>query len=147
MLAIAVAIVAIPSVFAAENSGDFTSEPDKTMAAAHESFVKKDTDAAARHIHDAATYVEEESKKVADGSKEDVRKAGHELEKLGNGVKDGSVKSADELTKTFAKVDHALAKAGTRPPKRAGRRARIPERRFGRPATAWKVRPSGPAAN
>jgi hypothetical protein len=31
------------------------------------------------------------------------------LDKLGDGVKNGTVKSADDLKKTFAKVDHQIA--------------------------------------
>ena len=34
-----------------------------------------------------------------------MKKAGEELDKLGKGVKDGTVKSGDEMKKTFAKVE------------------------------------------
>jgi len=111
MLIIAAWIVAIPAVYAQTSSGDFTNEPDKTMASAHESFLKGETDKAAEQINKAAAYVKKEADKVAKDSKEGVKKAGDELEKLGQGVKKGTVKSGDELKKTFAKVDYELAKA------------------------------------
>ena len=44
-------------------------------------------------------------------TKEGVKKAADDLDKLGQGVKKGTVKSSDELKKTFAKVDYELAKA------------------------------------
>jgi hypothetical protein len=40
-----------------------------------------------------------------------MKKAGDELEQLGQSVKSGAVKSGDELKKSFAHVDNALAKA------------------------------------
>ena len=40
MLIIAVLMAAIPAVYAQTSPGDFTNEPDKNMAAAHESFLK-----------------------------------------------------------------------------------------------------------
>jgi hypothetical protein len=85
------------------------SESSKQMTAAHESFVKKDMNQAAAHIHQAAAAVKKESDKVAEGSKEGMKKAGEELDKLGDGVKNGTVKSEAELKKTFAKVDHQVA--------------------------------------
>ena len=53
------------------------------MAAAHQSFVKKDMNKAAAQIGKAADYVKKEASKVAKGSKEGVMKAGDELGKLG----------------------------------------------------------------
>jgi len=111
MLSIAVLMVVIPAVYAQKSSGDFTKEPDKTMAKAHESFVKGDINKAAEQIHKAAAYVKKEADKVAQDTKEGVKKAADDLDKLGQGVKKGTVKSSDDLKKTFAKVDYELAKA------------------------------------
>jgi hypothetical protein len=102
-------VACIPAVYAQSSPADFSGEPDKTMAAAHESFVKKDMNKAAEQIGKAADYVKKEAGKVAKSSKEGVMKAGDELGKLGQGVKKGAVKSGDELNKTYGKVDHALA--------------------------------------
>ena len=38
-----------------------------------------------------------------------MKKAGDELDKLGDGVKNGRVKSSAELERTFAKVDHRIS--------------------------------------
>ena len=111
MVIIAVLMVAIPAVSAQTSPGDFTNEPDKTMAKAHESFVKGDINKAVEYIHKAAAYVKKEADKVAKDTKEGVKKAADDLDKLGQGVKKGTVKSSDELKKTFAKVDYELAKA------------------------------------
>ena len=48
---------------------------------------------------------------MAASAKEGVKEAGDELDKLGQSVKSGAVKSDDELKKTFAHVDNELAKA------------------------------------
>ena len=105
VLSIAGATLALAQV----NPDDFTEEPDKTMAASHASFVKGDTAKASQQIRKAATYVRNESSEVAASAKEDVEKAAASLDKLGRDVKNGTVKSGDELKKTFARVDHALA--------------------------------------
>ena len=70
MLSIAVLVATISAVYAQTSPANFTSEPDKTMAAAHESFVKKDMNKAAEQIHKAADYVKKEADKVAKDSKE-----------------------------------------------------------------------------
>jgi hypothetical protein len=98
-----------PTVFAENAPTDFTTEPDKTLAAAHESFLKKDTDKAAEQIHKAAAGVKAEADKVTADSKAGMKKAGDELDKLGDGVKAGTVKSETEVKQTFAKVDHQIA--------------------------------------
>jgi hypothetical protein len=97
--------------FAQAASGEFANEPDKSMAAANEAFLKDNMNKAAEQIGKAAAYVKKEADKVAAGSKEGVKKAGDALAKLGGDVKQGAVKSGDDLKKTFAAVDHALAKA------------------------------------
>ncbi len=86
-----------------------TNEPDKSMDAAHESFLKKDAKASSEHIAEASTYVKKQSEDMAEDSKADVKKAGENLDKLGDGVKKGSVKSDDEMKKVFAETDRALA--------------------------------------
>lgn len=84
-------------------------EPEKSLTAAHDSFVKKDMDAAARHIHNAALIVKNESKKVSGASKVGMHRAGDELDRLGRDVKAGTVKSDAAVKRTFAKVDHQMA--------------------------------------
>lgn len=103
-------IAIIPAVYAQAPS-DFASEPDKTMASAHESFLKGDMDKAAEHIRKAAVYVRTEGGKVAKDAQKPVKKAADDLDRLGQNVKKGTVKSGDQLKKTFAQVDHQLATA------------------------------------
>ena len=90
---------------------DFSGEPDQSMAAAHDSFVKGDMKKAGNDIDKASAYVKKESGHVAVGARADLTKAGAELDKLGKSVKAGTMKSDDEMKKTFAKVDHSLASA------------------------------------
>jgi hypothetical protein len=105
-----VAVLIAARVYAQAPS-DFASEPDKSMASAHESFLKGDMNKAADHIKKATAYVRTQEKKVAKDASKGVKKAGDDLEKLGADVKKGVVKSPDQLKKTFAQVDHALATA------------------------------------
>src|SRR4030065_11637 len=87
MLIIAVLMAAISVVYAQTSSGDFTNEPDKTMASAHESFLKGEMNKAAEQINKAAAYVKKEADKVRQRTKEGGKKAGHDLDKLGQGVR------------------------------------------------------------
>ena len=67
-------LIAVVSTVHAQAPGDFAGEPDKTMASAHESFVKGDMKKAADQIHKAAVYVKKEGNKVAkdaQGSREE----------------------------------------------------------------------------
>jgi hypothetical protein len=105
MLIIALLMAVIPTAYAQTAPGDFTNEPDKSTAAAHESFLKGEMNKAAEQINKAAVYVKKEADKVAKDASVGVKKAGDDLEKLGQGVKKGTVKSSDELKKTFAKVE------------------------------------------
>jgi hypothetical protein len=109
-LIVAGLMAAIPTVYA-QAPGDFAGEPDKSMANAHESFLKGEMNKAGDHIHKAAVYVRKEGDKVGKGAKKTVMKAGDDLDRLGRDVKKGAVKSGDQLKKTFAQVDHALATA------------------------------------
>ncbi|MDP3016290.1 MAG: hypothetical protein Q8N70_04360, partial [Deltaproteobacteria bacterium] len=104
MFIIALLMAPIPAVYAQTSPGDFTNEPDKTMASAHESFLKGEMNKAAEQINRAAAYVRKEADKVAKDTREGLKKAADELEELGQGVKKGTVKSSNELKKTFAKV-------------------------------------------
>ena len=97
LLSVASATFAVAQV----NPDDFTEEPDKTMAASHSSFVKGDTAKASQEIRKAATYVKNESHEVAASAKAGVEDAAASLDKLGREVKDGTVKSGDELRQTF----------------------------------------------
>jgi hypothetical protein len=110
-LALAACVIASSGAYAQTASSDFKAEPDKTMAAAHESFVKGDMKKAGDQVQMAATYVGKESDKVVDASKADVKKAGVELDKFGDGIKKGAVKSGDDIKKCAASTDHTLAKA------------------------------------
>ena len=74
----ALLMAAIPAAVAATSSSDFTTEPDKSMAAAHESFLKGDMQKASASIEKAAASVKKESEKVAGNAKEDVKRAGAE---------------------------------------------------------------------
>src|SRR4030043_393926 len=93
MLIIAVLMAAISAVYAQTPPGDFTNEPDKTMASAHESFLKGEMNKAAAQINKAAAYVNKEADKVAKDTKEGGKKAGDDREKPGQGVKKGTVKT------------------------------------------------------
>ena len=107
---VAVLMAGIPTVYAQAPS-DFAGEPDKSMASAQEAFLKGDMNKAAEHIQKAASYVRTQEGKVAKGASKTLKKAGDDLERLGGEVKKGAVKSPDQLKKTFAQVDHALATA------------------------------------
>jgi hypothetical protein len=100
MVAVLVATVATAH---AQSSADFSGEPDKTMASAHDAFVKRDVNKAAAHIQKAAAYVRTESGKVAKDAKESVMKAGAGVEGAakwsGTQLKEGTQASIDGLKK------------------------------------------------
>jgi hypothetical protein len=96
-------------VCAHASGAEFTTEPDKTMAAAHESFVKGDTKKAGEDFDKASDYVKKQPQQVFEGSNSEMDKAGTELDNLADGVKRGAVKSDADVKKTFAKVDHQMA--------------------------------------
>ena len=133
--ALVAAVLMMPvQVGHAQTAGDFASEPDKSMASAHESFLKGDMNKAAEHIHTAAVYVRSEGDKVAKDAAQPVKKAADDLERLGQNVKKGSVKSGDELKMGFAQADHQLAKAWhttADSARKAGRDATIPLQKAG----------------
>ncbi|MBP9901407.1 MAG: hypothetical protein V9H26_05240 [Verrucomicrobiota bacterium] len=106
---LAVLLAAMPAVYAQTQPVNFTSEPNKSLAAAHESFVAKNMNAASEQIHTASVYVRKQSSKVSGEAKAGMKKAGDELDQLGQGVQAGTVKSEAELKQTFAKVNHQMA--------------------------------------
>ena len=53
---VAVAMLATAATAHAQDTGDFKTEPDKSMAAAHASFLKKNMDQAAKHLHEARAF-------------------------------------------------------------------------------------------
>ena len=108
-LPLAAIIAALPGIYAHAASGTFTTEPDRTMERAHESFLKGQKDKAAADLHEAGEWVKRQSDKVSVESKARMKATGLELDKLGDGVKDGTVKTDAELKKGFAKVDHSIA--------------------------------------
>jgi len=95
----------------AQTASDFPREPDKSMAAAHESFLKGDLTKAAEHIAKAATDVRAQAKKVDKDAAKVLQKAGDDLDRLGADIKAGAVKSSDQLKQAFARVDYAVATA------------------------------------
>jgi len=104
-------LMAVVSTAHGQTPGDFAGEPDKSMASAHESFVKGDMKKAADQIHKASVFVKKQGNKVAKDAQGTVKKAVNELDGLGKQVQKGTVKSGDQLKRTFAQVDHQLATA------------------------------------
>ncbi len=76
-----------------------------------------------------------------------MKSAGEELDKLGEGVKNGTVKSGDKMKKTFAKVDHEIATCwhtSAEDSRNAGKDSTAALKKAG---TALKGRPSGQGTN
>ena len=67
MLITAALMTAITAVYAQTAPSDFSDEPDKSMAAAHESFVKGDKGKAAAEIGKASASVKKAAGEVAKG--------------------------------------------------------------------------------
>jgi hypothetical protein len=118
-------LMAVVSTAHGQTPGDFAGEPDKSMASAHESFVKGDMKKAADQIHKASVFVKKQGTKVAKDAQGTVKKAVNELDGLGKQVQKGTVKSGDQLKRTFAQVDHQLATAWHKTADESRRRARI----------------------
>lgn len=110
-LVLLLALLAVAPAAWAQTAAAPTTEPDKSMTAAQEAFDKGDMNKSSQHIHKAATWVRQQSNKVAADSKAVVKQAGDDLDTLGKKVKAGSVKSADELKAAFAKANNTMAKA------------------------------------
>jgi hypothetical protein len=108
-LLLAVLLAAIPAVFAQNAADIYATQPNKSLAAAHESFLKKDLNASATECHKAAAAVKKQSSKVSADAKAGMQKAGAELDKCGDSVKAGTLKSDAEMKQCFAKVNHQIA--------------------------------------
>ena len=106
---LAAVLAGLPALYAQGATTEFKTEPDKAMAAAQESFAKGDLKAASADLTKAGDFVRKQSGEVAADSKAGLKSAADELDKLGAGVKNGTVKSAAEMKMTFAKVDHEIA--------------------------------------
>jgi hypothetical protein len=104
-LTLALFVTSVSGACAQTAPGDFKDEPDKSLAKAHESFVKGDMDKASEQSHKAANYVGKESDKVAADSKEGVKKAGKDT---ANGVTVG----ADEVDKWFKGIGEGINEVG-----------------------------------
>jgi hypothetical protein len=109
--AVVLLVVAAAATAHAQATGAPEPEPDKSMTSAHDGFVKGDMNKASEEIKKAATYVHAQEQKVVKSAAAGVKKAGDDLDRLSADVKQGAVKSADDLKKAFAKADHALAAA------------------------------------
>ena len=104
-------LIAIPVIYAQTPVGESMEEPEKSMAQANADFLRKETDKAAEYIHKAAEYFHKESDSVASSGKEDMKKAGDGLDKLGQDLKNGAVTSEHEIKMAFAKANQLSAKA------------------------------------
>ncbi len=97
--------MAIPAVHSQNTAAKYTTQPNKSLTAAHESFLQKDLDAAAAECHKASAAVKKQSAKVSADAKAGMQKASAELDKCGDSVKAGTVKSDAEMKQCFAKVN------------------------------------------
>src|SRR5262245_50135465 len=91
----------------AQATGAPTVEPDKSMASAHESFVKGDMNKASEHIKKAAAYLHTQENKVAKDTSAGVKKAADDLDRLSANVKKGAVTSPDDLRSEERRVGKA----------------------------------------
>ena len=85
-------------------------EPGSHLEKAHESFLKKDFHAAAAEMKKAAAYCLIEAKRATSVGRDGLVAAGHELEKLADDVKNGTVDAIKSVDSVFARAYHALAK-------------------------------------
>jgi uncharacterized protein YjbJ (UPF0337 family) len=88
-----------------------TTSPDETEEHFHkarESFLKKDARAAAAEIREAARLLELKAGQAKGKVKEALAASSHELQKLAQGVENGTVTSTQELRRAFARANRAL---------------------------------------
>jgi hypothetical protein len=85
--------------------------PSERFTAAHKNFLKRDTEAAAREIRNAAVMLARESDKTAGAGKKDLRALAAELEMLAEQVGKGTVAGAEELTVPFGRACRAMAES------------------------------------
>ncbi|MGE5304309.1 MAG: hypothetical protein ACM3TN_13435 [Alphaproteobacteria bacterium] len=84
-------------------------ETEKHFRNARESFLKKDARAAAAEIRKGAVLLELEAGHAKGKVKEALAASSHELQKLAQGVENGTVTSTQDLRRAFARADRALA--------------------------------------
>ena len=85
-------------------------EPGSHLEKAHESFLKKDVQVATAEMKKAAAYCLIEAKRATGDARDGLVGAGHELEKLADDVKSGTVQGIKSVDDAFARAYHALAK-------------------------------------
>ena len=114
------------------------------MASAHESFVKGDHEEAADQIHKASVFVEEARDQGGQGRPGDREEAVNELDGLGKQVQKGTVKSGDQLKRTFAQVDHQLATAWHKTADESKKAGKDSTNALKNAGADSRARPSGP---
>lgn len=87
----------------------FVDEPEGHLHQAHENFLKKDFKGAAAEIRKATNFLKLEAARATGEGKKTLATSIDELEKLASDVEKGTVKSANDLGKAFARAHHALA--------------------------------------
>lgn len=85
-------------------------EPAEHFQRAYDSFVKGDMKATAVEIHKGAAFLKLQAARATGKGKDALAASSQELRNLAEKVKDGAVKSGDELQEAFARADHALAR-------------------------------------
>jgi len=112
MLIILALIATILTVFAQTSPGGFTNEPDKSMAKAHESFVKGEMNKAAEFIAKAATYVKKEADEVAKDTKEGAQASVEAVKKVGKEAAKDVKAGAEEFDKLFKGISEGIEDLG-----------------------------------
>jgi hypothetical protein len=87
----------------------FADEPGHHFHQARENFLKKDMKGAASEIRKAVGFMKLEAARATGDGKKALTTSIDELEKLASDVEEGTVKSANDLGKAFARAHHALA--------------------------------------
>lgn len=104
-------IVAGTPSWAADAGSQPQSSIEQTFQKAKKDYVEKNLNAAAEQIQKGAAYMKAESEKASANGKEALTESAKELEKLGNNVKQGTVKSVNRINESFARAYVALARA------------------------------------
>ncbi|HUK41332.1 MAG TPA: hypothetical protein VLX11_09820 [Candidatus Acidoferrales bacterium] len=82
---------------------------EENFQKAHESFMKKDTQAAAVEILKGAAFLKVEASHASGQAKQALNASVQELERLAQAVEQGTVTSGQDLRRAFARADRALA--------------------------------------
>jgi len=69
-LIVAALMMIVPAVYAQNTTDHYATQPNKSLAAAHESFLKKDMNASAAELHKASAAVKRQSGKVSADAKD-----------------------------------------------------------------------------